>query len=205
MKERLSDERLIRSIFEEDRQLSALYPEAPSFVPLPWDEYRNQLVIDRVFPESQTFACPPDLSWRAVFSAGHTPESVFYFIEPFHLLIADEGVGYFRGKHLAAPGADADLGESLQTLQRLKNMELEAICFPNTGLITGELVGRHLEAVIQNTQDLTSQAEKSIKSGTDPGVVREVIYSSFYATASHDPLIRHVLDRSFESLWCQLT
>ncbi|NLF25820.1 MAG: MBL fold metallo-hydrolase [Deltaproteobacteria bacterium] len=204
MKTKLQDPEFKRLIFEEDLRLSAQYPEAPAFKAMDFDEYQDLLFIDKTFPESQTFNFADNLAIRAIFAHGHTSESVLYLVLPHNAIILDESLGYFRGKDMAAPGGDADLEESLKIATTLKDFELNAMCFPNGGLITGALVHKHIEAIIQNTKDLLSQCEIAFKHKISAETIRESVQNSFYANNSPDPLMRTTLDRSFEAVWQQI-
>ena len=205
MKSKLKDEQAVRDIYQEDLRISKQYPEAPPCEELDFNEYKELLAIDKTFPESQTFQCAGDLSVRAIFACGHAPESVLYLVLPHNAIILDESLGYFRGKDMAAPGGDVDLDESLKTARALKDFELCALCFPSGGLITGGLVQRHLDMIIQNTQDLQTQCNAAYRAGVNAETIRESVLESFYASQSPDPLMRAVFHRSFEGVWRQIS
>lgn len=204
MQKKLADPEFARKIYDQDRELSQLYPKAEPAAVLEFEEYHSLLRIDHVFPESEVFEITPELRVRCVRAPGHTPESLAYLIEPYDFLVVDEGFGYFRGKDLAAPGCDWDIAECLATVEKFKDVELSAICFPNAGLITGQLVRNHIAAILQNIQDLRGECRKAAQSGVSIDEIRVSLRRSFYTSTSKDPLAHRILERSFQDVWKQV-
>ncbi len=204
MQQKLSDEQLVREIYEQDIQLSKLYPQAASPEPMEFEEFRELLRIDRVFPESEVFEISEDLRVRCTRAPGHTEESLAYLVEPYDFLVVDESFGYFRGRELAAPGADWDIAENIQTLNKFKDVELSAICFPNVGLITGQLVRDHVQNMLQNMEDLLTECRKAFKAGLSDEEVRASLQRSFYTSTSKDPLVAFLLEHTFLAIWEQV-
>jgi glyoxylase-like metal-dependent hydrolase (beta-lactamase superfamily II) len=200
MRDLLKDENFVRKIYNEDLMLSAKYEVADRPESLDFDSFSSFLKIDEILPKDN-LTVSNELYIRIIPAPGHTEESTAYIIEPYDFLVIDEGAGYFRGKDMASPGGDWSLVQNISTLQNLKDIEFSAICFPNEGVITGQLVQNHIQAIIQNCTDLLKESSKS----TIPEEEMESnIAKAFYTSSSRDPLLHYTLERTHQAIVAQL-
>jgi len=199
MQEKLQDESFVRALYDEELELCKLYN--PEHQQMDFAEFSAGLKIDEVFTDTETISISDDLKLRCIKSAGHTEESFSFVLEPYDFLIVDEGFGYFRGRELAAPGGDWNLKASVESIERFKDLELSAICFPNLGLLTGQLVRNHLQNIIVNYADLEKECARTDITNEDK---ISSLKKSFYSCLSRDPLVHKTMERTFKAILKQL-
>jgi hypothetical protein len=141
---------------------------------------------------------------RVVGAPGHTLSSLAYSILPEKYLVVDEGFGYFNGRNLAGPGGDHALKLAAASLERLLDIEWAGLCLPYYGILTGSLVRRHLQAIIQNTSDLFNECKSAREQAVPESEIKQAIFDSFYNHPSQDAALQTGLKRSFEAVWRQV-
>ena len=200
----LHDRAQTHELFQEDCMWrEKLYsPELPEI--LSFEEYAKLLVIDKCVVDSDVLHAHESLSVRALNNLGHTSHSLAYLVQPGNHLVVDEGFGYYQGRNLAAPGGDEDLSRNIQSIERLVRLDLSSICFPNMGVLVGNLVRKHLQAIVQNIQDLRNEAKKAHELKMPMEQIEQAISAAFYTTPSCDPVVQHNLNRSCSQILKQL-
>lgn len=171
---------------------------------LPLSEYSKLLKIDRAALESEMIDLGNEIAIRPLPTPGHAPESIAYLVSPFNNLVVDEGFGYYNGRELSAPGCDWSISDSMKSIQKIKDLLISGICFPNTGMITGSLIEKHVASIIQNTDDLVQESLAALKAGTSPENVDQAIYAAFYNREGIDPIFKASLDRTYRSICEQI-
>lgn len=172
--------------------------------PLSRETLRKSLRFDKHLVDGESVTIDEDIIVRCVASPGHREHSLSYLVQPHGFLIADETLGYYHGRRLSGPGADFSLGSSLESIQRFKDLELSGIGFSYCGCITGDLVRKHIEAIVQNTNDLLSEAKRARSQGISDDEVQAQIREAFYVPALPDPCLMRSLEQSFEAVWKQV-
>lgn len=199
----LADESFLNKLLESDTAHSRLLGiEVASAAPLP--ALRKALKFEKCLVDGESVSIDQDITLRCVASPGHRNHSVSYLVAPHGFLIADETLGYYNGRRLAAPGADSSIQASFESIARLRDLELSGIGFSYGGCITGDLVRKHLEAIVQNTNDLLAETKRARASGISDDEIRSQIREAFYLPTLHDPCLLHSLSESFEAIWGQL-
>jgi glyoxylase-like metal-dependent hydrolase (beta-lactamase superfamily II) len=204
MQGRLMDETTLRSLYDEDLRIGSELLAGDSAEPTPFDHFQERIQPDKRMAESELISIDEDLGIRVVNCPGHTAESVAFLLQPFQFLIVDEGFAYFRGRKLAAPGADFDLNRSLESIARFDNLEVAGLGLPFGGFVTGSLVRKHLQQATQNSKDLMAEAQRAFESGMTDDEIRTSIREGLYLVDSADPVFQSVIAQSFERVWTQL-
>lgn len=200
----LKNKTRLKEIYDENEKLSAKFDLGGQLLKMDFEEYYSLLQINSTVVDSDTARVTEDLSLRIIACPGHSPESLAYFVMPYGYLIVDEGFGYYRGQNLASPGGDKDLKAMVHSIERLNDLEINGICFPNTGTITGNLVRKHLQGIVQNTADLISESKKAKESAISEEEILASIKESFYREESGNPLLRANMEKSLIAIWEQV-
>lgn len=193
----------VKEIWEQDAVISSWFPQDLGPGLLPFAEFRDALRIDKSLVESDTVTLGAEIALRTISTPGHRSHSLSYLVVPHEFLITDETFGYYNGRQLAAPGADDSLAASIESINKFKNLEISGIGFSYGGSITGALVRKHLDMILQNTQDLIDEVKKAKAAGVPDTEMRAQIREAFYAPMLHDPCLINSLDKSFEAVWRQ--
>lgn len=202
MQQRLTDPAFAANLYLQDLSLCKELEIEPQI--LDQGEFCGLLSITDVLIESDLMPFSEDIGLRVLSAPGHTDHSLAYFIIPFEFLIADEVVGYHRGRELAAPGADHSLEAAQHALEKLVQLEMAGLCLPAAGMLTGALVRKHLLALRQNIDDLQNEVKKALEAGISIEQVKQNVRTSFYTSDSLDPIVRRNLDQSFNRICAQL-
>ena len=204
MKDKLASQEFVKSIYDQDIQLSRHFQSAQSISPLSFEEFSGLLKIDSVINHCDHTKISSAAEVRLIDSPGHTQESVAYQIFPKNHLIVDEGFGYHRGRELAAPGGDYDQHLALENFKKVGKIEISALCLPNAGVLTGQLVRKHFQSITQNSEDLFSECALAHKNGISDEDIRKSVLEQFYSSAEADPVQKSALLTSFEAIWRQV-
>jgi len=204
MQNKLLEQGIKDNLFTDDCRWRQEFKLESAEEPLPKEEYCSLLALDTCVVDSDVIPIGDYLSVRVISMPGHTAESTAYFIQPLNFLIVDEGFGYYQPRALSAPGADESLSKTQKSLAKIARLEFSALCFPNMGVLTGRLVRKYLQTIIQNMEDLKTETSKAFKIKMPEEQIRQAIKDSFYHSDSADPILQHNLQRSFEALWAQL-
>lgn len=204
MRTKLASPGFVKEIYEQDRALSSVYGLESADKPMSFDEYKEHFTIDKVVVDSDIIRFHSEIGVRVVNFPGHAQESLAYIIQPYRYLLADEGLGYYNGRKLAAPGGDTSLTQNVESLSKFNDLDIAGLCCPSVGVITGNLVRKHIQSIVQNTADLISECKAAFKSGIPEADMQFSIRESFYTTESADPTLRHNYERSFNEIWKQL-
>jgi hypothetical protein len=198
----LADEGLVRSLWERDRTLSAPFRvDSPASL----EEFKDALRIDRNLGDSEAIDLGDETLLRCIYTPGYKTHSATYIVVPHEFLITDQTFGYYRGRLLAAPGGDAGVAAAASSLRDFEHMEISGIGLPYVGAITGSLVRKHIEGIIQNTTDITEQVVQGIHEGFSPEEVREQLREAFFVSTTQDVFFQSALAESFDAIWAQLS
>ncbi len=193
----------MKAIWEGDRALSAQLSDAADTASL--KEFSASLSLDKGLVDGESLAIDDDISIRCVSMAGHRQHSQAYLVQPHNFLIADETVGYYNGRRLAAPGGDASIQLALESISRLADLDLSGVGFSYGGCITGSLVRKHLESVSQNTSDLLAESRRALAEGLAPEEVKAQVREAFFLPALRDPCLIASLSGTLDAIWRQVS
>lgn len=187
----------LRIAFDRDQKTSQLYKleKTPTFED--WtDVFRSAKEID------DGFQVPLGGSRfvRAIHSPGHTSGSFAYLVFPYACLLTDETFGYFNGSKLATPGGSSSLSTAVSSISKFLSVEVGVLALPYIGALTGSLIRKHMEGVIQNTTDLLAETNSAVADGVAKDLIEQSIFESFYHYPSRDPILQESLSDSFHAV-----
>jgi len=205
MQRHLENVENVRKIYDFDTQLSSILKLNLALPDLSFDEFARGLVIDEVVKESDSIEIDSEISLRVVLSPGHRPFSLAYLLLPHEFILGDQTFGYFNGNRLASPGGDFDLLAACNSIAKFKDFDLSGIGLPYGGALTGELVRKHLESVVQNTHDLLSAVKEAITAGVPSEEVVSQVKEGFFNGGTRDPIYLSALTATEKAVWAQVT
>jgi 2-aminobenzoylacetyl-CoA thioesterase len=204
MRNKLAIGDTLREIYDADIALGKQFDVAGDKTEMDFEEYQSLFNIDKVIVDADLIRFQSEIAIRVINYPGHTSESLAYFIQPYRYLVVDEGLGYHNGRKLAAPGGDVNLRQALDSIAKFNDLDIAGICFPSGGVMTGHLVRKHIQAIVQNTNDLFTESLKAYKDGVPEGDIETSIKDSFYTPEHPDPLLRHNMETSFRAVLRQI-
>jgi glyoxylase-like metal-dependent hydrolase (beta-lactamase superfamily II) len=204
MKARLSNPAVLEDLYKTNQELCSKFEVPGQKAPLEYSEFADLMRIDKAIGDADLMRLSPDVGVRAISFPGHTAESMAYFVQPYHYLIADEGMGYYQGRKLAAPGGDFSLKDMLGSLAKFNDVEVAGLCFTAPGVITGNLVRKHFSAIALNCSDMQNECLKAFESGVAEEDIMHSLRELFYSTESGNKILAYNLERSLKGVWDQL-
>jgi glyoxylase-like metal-dependent hydrolase (beta-lactamase superfamily II) len=202
MKKALSDRALIRELAVQDSRIrESLGLGSCAISPA---EFEKAFVIDECIADSDIIAVGDETTVRANIQLGHSSSSLSYFIQPHEYLICDETLGYYRGRELPAPAPDVDRVQYRKTLAQLTKLELRALCLPFSGVLTGELLPKHIQKLTSTLDDIEEQCSQGLASGIQPEELLAALKAQIFSSPTRDPVLISAMDRSKEALFTQL-
>lgn len=204
MQAKMASDTFMLELYEADRALSKDFQVATGDVEISYDDFRQLLKLDKVVSDSDIISIVDGVQVRVVSALGHTDHSLAYQILPKNYFVVDEGFGYYRGRDLAAPGGDWRQEEALKTIAKVGKIDVHALCFPEGGVLTGQLVRKHLQSLAQNTEDLFSECQRAHGNQIGDEEIRSSVLAGFYTSEQGDPVLQANLKRSFECVWNQV-
>jgi glyoxylase-like metal-dependent hydrolase (beta-lactamase superfamily II) len=202
MKKALSDPAFVRELATQDAAIRASLGLVPSLI----EEaaFGKSFIVDECISDSDVIAVGEETTVRANIQLGHSASSLSYFIQPHEYLICDETLGYYRGREIPAPAPDEDRALYRKALTQIAKLELRALCLPFSGVLTGELLPKHLQKLGSTLDDIELQFRQGIDAGLSAEVLRSALETQIFSSQSRDPVLRNAMARSMEALCRQL-
>ena len=200
----LASEKFLKELYEHNQKISSWYTIPTEDLTIPFDEFKKSLKIDKHLVEADSITIDEDVAIRSIATPGHRPHSVSYLVVPHEFAIVDETFGYFNGRNLAAPGGDTNAREAITSMRKFNDIQISGIGFSYGGAITGGLAKRHLQAIVQNTEDLFAEVTKARKDGFSEQEIEEQVRAGFYASEYSDPCLQRSLEGSFKAVMSQV-
>jgi glyoxylase-like metal-dependent hydrolase (beta-lactamase superfamily II) len=204
MQNQLSSTPYIEQLFDADLRYSTSFRSVtPSAMP-DISEFKEALRIDTQLTDGSSLALGSDTSIDCIWSPGHSSLSLTYQVAPYGLALVDETFGYYRGKDEPAPGADYRIDKALSSITKLLARDISSLGLPYSGVLTGELVQKHLQSVIKGLTDLPAQYKTARKRGLSKHEFGAELRVGAYAPVVADPCLRNSLERSLTAVLDQI-
>ena len=202
MEEVIKQSETLRDIYEGDVYLRQKLGVATDN--MGWEEYKKFFFSDLVIPNTEAIALSSTISIRPIPAHGHSYHSSAYLIVPQQVLIIDESVGYFKLNGFVAPGADVSIASNIPFLNMVASLDVSLIGLPQIGALSGSLVRKHLENIINNTKDLVEECKEAFSSGMDENEIFQAIKQQFYNTDPSDPVLSYSYEKTLNKIWPQI-
>ncbi len=191
-------------IIEEDRQITALYQKGTPKV-LPKPAVLLEQVSQARLPNSKSnLKLGTDFSVQGLSFPGNAESAYCYYIPELQFLVADLGIGLFRGRETPAPMADFNIAQLLESQQRLSDLPLSYLGLPYFGVISGDLIQKFLNDSRTALPQLQQEFNNALKAGVSRTEALNLIEESLFTSNSKDPIISMILKNSFAELQKQL-
>lgn len=198
-------ESFVKELYEEDLLLTENSQHKNTEAQLSLEEFTEALSIDHIIRDGDILELGHRITARAIYTPGHTDHSLSYLITPQQFLIVDESYGYFKVNEFSASGADYSIEQSLQTLEKTLKLQLRGLCMPHIGVLTGTLVRKHLEGMIENSKGMVEECRQGLVEEMTLDDIAEAVKESFYTPKdSYDSVSNRQLQRSFQCVWYQV-
>lgn len=147
-----------------DRKAAARYGYAEA------EDLSDALRVDITVADTEKIKCG-DLEFIAVALPGHTKCSIGFYLAENKLLLAAETLGVYVGKEPYLSSYLVGYGLTMDSFQRVKALDVDAILIPHYGIVTDQEARRYL----QESERSAVQTAELIKTALEAGQSHEQI------------------------------
>lgn len=122
-----------------------------------------------------------DMTFTAINLPGHTKCSIGYYCKERKLLLACESIGVYNGEDDVLPIYLVGYQMALDSIKRVKTLDIEAILVPHFGVLEGEEAKLYLEKAEKSAKNTAEWILSSLKNN----ISKEEIEDSFIEKVYH--------------------
>ncbi len=121
-----------------------------------------------------------DMSFRAIALPGHTRCSFGYYLESEKLLLSCETVGIYVGEPLIIPSFLIGYRTTLESIDKVRALDIERILIPHFGVIDGDVARYYLDNTKKFTVETCREMATILKFGGSNEKALEFFKDKFY-------------------------
>lgn len=121
-----------------------------------------------------------DMEFEVLNLPGHTKCSVGYYCKAEKLLLGCESIGVYNGSDDVFPSYLVGYQMSLDSIKRVKGLDIENILVPHFGLIDKQQAGFYLEKARESAIETADMIVKMLKNGDSKEEIAEAIKNRYY-------------------------
>ncbi len=149
-----------KKVFQNPRAMEIireLNKESLRFKPELEEDWRSAAEIDKIevdtTPEHRdVFDLGNDVNLTIFYTPGHTKDSVTYYLSPDKAVFGSDGLGVYTGSGSIMAEFLSDYREYLNSIKFLKNLDIELLCLPHSGVVKGKSqIQRHIQQHLEET------------------------------------------------------
>ncbi|MEZ4752707.1 MAG: MBL fold metallo-hydrolase [Bdellovibrionota bacterium] len=201
----LENQNFIEYVQKQDQELSQHFFSAGDQGIFKREKYFTRFLVEEEIRFDRSLPLGAEASLQAIQGPGHTVNSICFYIRPINVVIADDGLGYFRGEQLPGPAADYSIEANKLTLARILELDIEAICLPHFGALSGDAARSHIKRTLEALENLVRECNQAIEIGVKAPDIKQAIKESFYQIEKWDPIAEDSFERSLDSLCKQIS
>lgn len=129
------------------------------------EDWISAIRVDRIIGDGDIIDLGDDVEVKLISSPGHTHDSVAYFVMPDFALACGETVGSYGGREKVTSCFTHEYQAYVESLGKLSSLDVKALCFPHSGVITGELVPKFLVDARQAADRFRDAVRERIEQG----------------------------------------
>ncbi len=121
-----------------------------------------------------------DMEFRALNLPGHTRCSVGYYCEEKKLLLGCESIGVFNGEDDVVPSYLVGYQMSLDSIERVEQLDIENILIPHFGLLDKEKTRFYLRRAKESARETAEQIVGMLRRGSSKEEIAAAFEKKFY-------------------------
>ena len=121
-----------------------------------------------------------DMTFKAIHLPGHTKCSFGYYLEQNKLLLGSETIGVFAGHFPVVPSYLIGYDITMQSIGKLKNLDIKNILAPHFGILDEETTQKYLIDSEKSARDTAKGILDILKKGGDIAQVIAYFKEKFY-------------------------
>lgn len=144
-----------------------------------YEDLIDELSVDISVRDGDVIAAG-DMSFEVLSLPGHTKCSVGYYCREKKLLLGCETLGVFDGVSDIVPSYLVGYAMTMDSIQRVRSLEIDGIVVPHYGLIEGDTARLYLEKAYSTTKSMTEDFVGLLREGASNEDILEEFKKRFY-------------------------
>ena len=144
-----------------------------------YEDLIDELSVDISVCDGDVIAAG-DMSFEVLSLPGHTKCSVGYYCREKKLLLGCETLGVFDGVSDIVPSYLVGYAMTMDSIQRVRSLEIDGIVVPHYGLIEGDTARLYLEKSYSTTKSMTEDFVGLLREGASNEDILEEFKKRFY-------------------------
>lgn len=146
---------------------------------LEYEDLIDELSVDIAVSDGDEIKAG-DLTFKAIHLPGHTKCSFGYYLEQNKLLLGSETIGVFAGHFPVVPSYLIGYDITMQSIGKLKNLDIKNILAPHFGILDEETTQKYLIDSEKSARDTAKGILDILKKGGDIAQVIAYFKEKFY-------------------------
>lgn len=144
-----------------------------------YEDLTNDLRVDIAVQDGDAVQAG-DMTFTAVALPGHTKCSMGFYLAEQKLLLGSETLGVFDGEHTVMPCFLVGYRMALESIARVRAMDIEQIVFPHLGLAGKESTARFLSLAEYSAKQTAEEIASILRKGGGKEQAMQYFRDKFY-------------------------
>ncbi len=144
-----------------------------------YDDLIDNLKVD-IEVEDGDVITTGDMDFVVLNLPGHTKCSVGFYCQSEKLLLGCESLGTFNGEDDVVPSCLVGYNQSLASIERVQNLDIEKILIPHLGLIDGEKAKAYLKIAKESIVSCGEEIARMIKEDRSRDEIMDAFKERYY-------------------------
>ena len=145
-------------------------------MPVTEDEWAACFKISRILGDGDVLPLGEDVELKIISWPGLSRDSISILVSPDRVLAGGATIGNYRGRERVFPLVKSSLKDFNQAISKISSLDVQTLCLPHSGALSGELVLRFLQDLKTTSFDFAER----VKLGLDDGRTVEEIYNELF-------------------------
>ena len=140
----------------------------------------EDLRVDMVVGQGDVIDLGQGVSVEVHLTPGHTKCSVSYLLRPDMVLFGGDGLGAYMSADQVGSQFTSSYHDYIDSLHKIKNLDVKAIGLPHQGVLTEADAGRHIETAIRCAEEHFAAISQLLAEGKSVKEVTEILFDQHY-------------------------
>lgn len=173
---KLNNKDVVSELFEKNIQCHEVFEDAPALDRKRWEA---ALKIDKVMGDGDGLDLGVGVHVKAVFTPGHSEDSICYFVPSDAALAGGEALGDYRGRDLIFPCFTENFRDYIASIDKISGLDVRVLGLPHSGALTGELAQKYLAELRLSADKLKQTIAERLQAGETADEIFGVLLSEW--------------------------
>ena len=141
---------------------------------------QEKLRVDQIVREGDRIDLGQGVNLEVYAAPGHSRCSLAFVLNPDRALFSGEAIGFYNAPGQVLPEALSSFKDFVATLEKLSRLELEIICLPHGGALTGPESKGYFALALQGAGKFQAEFADRIKRGQPDQEILDQMTAQYY-------------------------